>query len=107
MEFGASVLGTATPADCGLGVVAADLVRIDGSNQRRSVAVASPEAVSGQYAELNFRHVESTGMSGSVVEFETLHDAAGFGGRKGLVERSHGGCSGCPGPRGPQARGDR
>ena len=84
MEFGASILGAEALVDGALGDVAPVLVRIDGSGRCRFVAMVSPETVSGQYAELDFRHVEPTGVFGSVLELETSHDAAGFGRGKGL-----------------------
>ena len=56
MEFGAGILGAEAPVDGGLGGVASDVVRVNGSGQCHLVAVASPEAVSGQYAEFNLCH---------------------------------------------------
>ena len=56
MEFRASVLGAEAPVDGSLGSVASDLVGVDGSGQCRLGTVASPEAVSGQYAEFNLGH---------------------------------------------------
>ena len=55
------------------------LIRVDGSSQCHVVAVASPETVSGQYAELDFRHVQPTGVFGGVVaegEFRIPGNAA-------------------------------
>ncbi len=56
MEFGAGILGAETPIDGSLGGVTPDLIGVDGSSQCHVVAMASPEAVSGQDAEFNLGH---------------------------------------------------
>lgn len=80
MEFGSGILGAEAPVDGGLGEVAPDLIGVDGPSQCQVVAVASAEAVSGQYAEFDFRHVEPTGVFGGVVKLQTFRDASGLSG---------------------------
>ena len=89
MEFGSGILGSEAPIDGGLAGVASDLIRVDSAGQGHGDAVASAEAVSGQDAEFDFRHVEPTGVFGSVMKLQAFRDASGLGGGKGLVERGH------------------
>jgi hypothetical protein len=49
MEFGAGILSAEAPIDGGFGGVTPGLVGVDGSDPRLPIAVASPEAGSGQY----------------------------------------------------------
>ena len=77
MELGSGILGAEAPVDGGLGGVALGLVGADGSSQIYVVAVASLQTGSGQYAELDFRHVQPAGVLGGVVKLETFHDAPG------------------------------
>ena len=62
MELGSGILGAEAPVDSGLRGVALGLIGFDGSSQICVVAVASLQTGSGQYAELDFRHVEPTGV---------------------------------------------
>jgi hypothetical protein len=45
------------------------------------------KTLTSENAELDFGHVEPAAVFGRVVEFELAHDAAGLGGRKGLIKR--------------------
>ena len=89
MEFGASVLGAEPPVDGGPGGVAPDLIRVDGSSQRHFVPVASLQAVSGQHAEFDLRHIQPTAVFGCVVKLQAFHDAASLRRREGFVRRRH------------------
>ena len=56
MQLGSGVLGTEPPVDGGLRRVALGLVGGDGPSQSDLVAVAIPQAGSGQHAELDLGH---------------------------------------------------
>jgi hypothetical protein len=52
------------------------------------VGDAAVETLDGEDAEFGLGQVEPASMLGRVMPFEPLDEAARFGGRKGLVERS-------------------
>ena len=88
LEFDAGVCGCKVPVGPGMLGVAVRFPGGDFVNQRRFVGNAAVEALRAQNAEFGFGEVEPTAVLGSVVPFEALRQAAGFGGRKGLVKRS-------------------
>jgi len=88
LEFDAGVCGRKVPVGLGMLGVAVAFPGGDFVNQRLLVGNAAVEALRGQDAEFGFGEVEPTAVLGSVVPFEALREAAGFGGRKRLVQRS-------------------
>ena len=88
LEFDAGVGGCKVPVGLGMLGVAVAFPGGDFVNQRRLVGNAAVEALRGQDAEFGFGEFEPTAVLWSVVPFEALRQAAGFGGRKRFVKRS-------------------
>ena len=89
MEFGSGVCGPEAPVDGDTRRVALGLVGSDLALQSVSVGVSPFETGSAQHAELDFRHVQPTGVFGRMVKLQPFHDASGFRWCKGLVQRRH------------------
>jgi len=89
MEFDPGVIGSEAPVDRHVLSVAPGLVGRDGTLQGIGVGISALETGAAQHTELNLRHVQPTGVFGGVVKLQAFHDAPGFGGGKGLVQRRH------------------
>ena len=87
MEFGSGVLCVEPPVDGGLGGVSLRDQGLDFPSEGLLSGEPLPEAGTGQYAELDFRHVQPTAVFGGVVKLQPLGDAPGFRSRESLVQR--------------------
>ena len=87
MKFGSGVLGFEPPVDTSSGGVALPHQRLGFPPERLLVGEPLLQARAGQYAELNFRHVQPTAMLWRVVELQPFGNPPGLGSRERLVQR--------------------
>ncbi len=87
-KLDAGLLDAKHPADAGTGRVAGASPRVDFVIEGRYVRDAPIETLRRQDADFDFDHVQPTGVLGDIVKLQTAQHAAGFCGRKRLVERS-------------------
>src|SRR5260370_719956 len=80
-HFGAGFLDCEHPIDAGTSGVS--LLFPCGDRAGEVVGIVDPavQALAAQHADLDFDHIEPTGVLGSVVEFQALQNSPGFGGR--------------------------
>ena len=87
MEFGSGVLDAEAPVDAGLSFVSFQFQGVNLLAEGFLVRETLPEATAGEDAELDFRHIESTAVLGSVVKLQPLGDAPRLRRRERLVQR--------------------
>ena len=75
-----------SPVNLGSSFIAFGLPCCDLMNQEVSVVNAAVETLLGEDIDLDFGHVEPTGVLGRVMEFKFLHEPTCFVWRKGLIE---------------------
>ena len=87
MKFVSGILGVELPVDGGLGSVALPDQGLDGSPKGLLIGESLPQAAAGQYAELDFRHVQPTAVLGGVVKLQSFRNPTGFRRWEGLIQR--------------------
>ena len=86
-EFDPRVSGCEVPVGLGVFVIAVELPSGDFDVEGLLVGDAAVEALGGENTEFKFRHVQPTPVLWCVVPLEPFDEPAGFGGRKGFVQR--------------------
>ena len=85
MELGSGILGGEPPVDGGPRLVSLSHRGSDHPLERFLAGEPLVEAGAGQYAELDFGHVQPTAVLGRVVELQPFHDPPRLGGREAGV----------------------
>ena len=89
MQVGSGVMGVEAPVDGGLGGVALSNQSLDLPPESFLVGEPLSEAGAGQYAELDFRHIQPTSVLGGVVELQPFGNPPGLRCRERFVQRRH------------------
>ena len=85
-HFVAGLVGCEHPFDASAGGVALSYPCGDFLSEVIRVIDPAVETLAAQDTDLDFDHVEPTGVLRGVVEFQAAQNAPGIGGREGLVE---------------------
>ena len=87
MEFPSGVPGSEAPVDDGPGLVALAFQGLGLPAERSLVGEPLLQAGAGQYAELDFRHIQPSAVLGRMVKLQPFGNSPGLGSRERFVQR--------------------